>query len=345
MFKVLLIIAFGQATFTVGVLLESLSKNPLFPIFFFFQAVFNNVISAKEARLHNLDEWNLMNILDFLEFDDLLALSDISPTFRHLISDHYLVHKFRVHKKVINIHSNNRANIFYDKFILIGNLASAKLLLRHFGQLVTKLVLNSEAEGNEEIRRYVKQHCTENLGELELITPSDFFLSDPDHTSRPCINLKKLRFSYPQKIDISPSISQIYPALEELSIRLHVHNKRNEYAEFLRKLFQSAPPLRVLSINELPTYNAFRIINDNHPNLEALTIAYDLKIFQNLYVEQMIQFNNVKRLSVEILNCNDVAETIKWPAKFDQLQTLEIRMKHSSQIPFDIIEQSVQLKA
>lgn len=303
----------------------------------------NDVISPEEARLVNLDEWNLMNILDFLEFDDLLALSDISPTFQRIISDHYMVHKFRLHEQVINIHSNNRSNIFYNDFILIGNLASAKLLLRHFGQFVTKLVFNSETEGNEDIRRHVEQHCSENLSELELMKPSGFYLSN--YTHRSFINLKKLSFSYPQQIDISPAISQIYPALEELSIGLYVQHKRNEYTEFIRKLLQSTPHLGALSINELPTYNAFRFINDSHPNLEALTIAYDLNIFQNLYDDQMVHFNNVKKLSVEILNSNEIAGRIEFPAMFDQLQILEIRMKHFSQIPFNIIEQSVKLKA
>lgn len=158
-----------------------------------------------------------MNILDFLEFGDLLAMSAVNPTFDHLITNHFIVQKFRIHERTIYISPKERINEITNNGITLGSLTLGQKFLQKFGHMITHLVLSSQRERNSVIRRIIEQYCAETLTELELINSSSYFLSEINQTFN---RLVKLSYSIIEPRQI-PRFTRIYPALKELSVDTH----------------------------------------------------------------------------------------------------------------------------
>lgn len=287
--------------------------------------------------LNDLDEWSLMNILDFLEFGDLLAISTVNPTFDHLVTNHFMVQKFRIHERAIYISSKERLNeISNNNRITIGSMALGQEFLEKFGHLFTHLILSPQRERNVEIRRIIEQYCAETLSEFELINSSSYFLSETNQTFN---RLVKLSYTIIEPRQI-PQFSRIYPALKELSV--DTHGQIGGKLEHITKMIKAAPGLRAFAIDHIPAYETFRLLNDNHPNIESLKFGYRSDVFRNNIDTNTINFNNVKELTINRLD-GFVGRNL-FPLRFDRVQKLEIHTKRADSIPFVIIERGVELK-
>lgn len=294
---------------------------------------------SPSLQLLDLDDWSMMDILDFMSFEDLVILCNVSPELRQLITEHYMP-KYHIDTKTIHLRSTSLSSSVFETIIHIENPQIAELFLRNFGHSITVIKLNEVIERNAEIREYIIKYCANTLIELSLCSPDGYFLYE---TATTFPALTKLTLSYPGQTDIYPEFNRIYPALKELSFTPSVlFTRANE--RYLYEMLQKTPKLRALSIGRVPSFLALQIINEIQPNIEELSIDYFVDIFRYLQHNETIHFNNVKSLYVNIEDKYD-SMSDRFPMRFNQLERLEIRMTHIENAPVDMIKDAVGLKS
>lgn len=291
------------------------------------------VESPEKLQLFDLDEYSLLKILDFLEFDDLLTISSIKPELIPFITKHYMIPKYRIHERDIYLHLMTESNDILGPQISIGKSKAAKEFIKNFGHLFTSLAINAHSERNEVIRQSIEQYCSQTLIKFGLSGTMRYFLSE-SNASFP--KLTKMNIAFP-RYQGTYEISRIYPALKELSVDLTVGVDAD-----LRDMISSAPSLRAFSTSFVLNSDILPFINRNHPNLESLGITYNTHIFQR--DQQMIHFNKVKSLAIDITN-NIESRDNSLPLSFSQLERLEIHLKHFANVPIDLIKRCVSLKS
>lgn len=286
-----------------------------------------------------------MNILDLLDFGDLVALSQANSRFHHIIRDHYMLQKFQISKKAIYLHRlDGRHQDFADR-ILITDTLSIEMFLSNFGKDISHLVIGSLAESNPNIRQRIEQHCWQSLETFELLVPSNHFSSEINQSFP---KLMSLKMHYIQQDQAPPQISRIYPALRGLSIVTLSKSTSldREMEQYMRQVFASAPPLRAFSMKFVPSHTILKWLNELQPQLQSLAIEYGQGTFYfHDYDDDRdsIRFANVRSLTIDIASVNPLS--IPFPLKFDRLERLEIgEFRHIDCIPYDLIECSVGLK-
>lgn len=132
---------------------------------------------ADESRcqLQHLDDFTLLHIFDHLNFDDLVKVADIDDRFHHLVADHYIVFKFRIHTKVIHLNPS-----IYDEklpnILLVQDYEQIRRVLRHFGHLITSLRFAEYSFApakSAQIAADIVAYCSNTLIELEVYGPAD----------------------------------------------------------------------------------------------------------------------------------------------------------------------------
>lgn len=288
----------------------------------------------------DLDDWSVMNVLDYVAFNDLLTLCNVESGLCQLITKHYIP-KYQIDEKIIRLRSTSLPSIVSDESVHIGGLHQAKVFLRNFGHLITHLKLNEDIERDAEIREYIVEYCSKTLNELTLCSPDSYFLRDTPTTFTA---LTKFNLAYPKRTDIYPELYRIYPNLKELSFTPSLLYHTQETERYIFEMLQRAPELRTFSIDKLPSFDALRTINDIQPNLNVLKIVYCLDIFEYLKHNETIHFNNVNSLFVNVEDKFDTRSN-RFPLEFDRLERLEIRMSHIDNVPIEMIKRSVRLKS
>lgn len=147
----------------------------------------NPIESMQIDHLCELDAYNLMNILDTLDFDSLINLSAASPSLHSLITDHYMIPKFRIHEKLIFINGNIKlsASIIADDDIFIGKIGVVSRFLRLYGHIITRLKVDATRLLETEMVEFgqlIREHCSSTLLEFQLTeSPELVFASQANH--------------------------------------------------------------------------------------------------------------------------------------------------------------------
>lgn len=94
------------------------------------------------TQFNSLDYYSLLDIFDNLHFNDLLNLADVDATFYSIITDHYMIRKFRICEKVICL-NGYVAQLRADAKLSIGALDSILRFLRIYGHQITRLEFDS----------------------------------------------------------------------------------------------------------------------------------------------------------------------------------------------------------
>lgn len=130
------------------------------------------------CRLQYLDDFTLLHIFDRLNFDDLVKVADIDDRFQHLVADHYIVSKFRIHTKVIHLNPS----IYEAKqpnTLLVHDYEQIRRVLRHFGHLITSVrfaEFSFAPTKSAQIAADIAAYCSNTLVELELYGPGGSIL-------------------------------------------------------------------------------------------------------------------------------------------------------------------------
>lgn len=58
---------------------------------------------SSQHRLDQLDDWSLLGIFDFLDYDEIINLAQASERFHQVILQRYMIPVFHIDEKLIHI--------------------------------------------------------------------------------------------------------------------------------------------------------------------------------------------------------------------------------------------------
>lgn len=319
----------------------------------------------KTTNLHllDLDEYSTLSIFDELEFLDLIVMADTHIKFQQMIANRYMIPKYRIHEKLICFDIAEklpRHNINIDA-IYIGKYDKILRFLRNFGKFVKNLELSGHSftiQENVQINHFVEKYCWNSLEKLSLLRTNNYLLSD---TVRIFPKMKKLNIVIPEEID-NFQIHRIYPLMDSLTFAsetfqftsmLHTNLnlkdltfdiiKSTENTDFsiACAFLRNNSQLHQLNLYRSPSFKLVKCASESLPHLITLSVESTLDGLS--WLIDPIRFGSVKNFKIFIVASIRRAVD-RFPITFDSLETLEILVATANDVPFDLIEQSVDLK-
>lgn len=282
-----------------------------------------NVV-LNSVRLDDLNNDVLLEIFDYMEFEDLFNLADSNLKFRELISHRYAIHKYRVHEKLIKLDSffvKSEKIDFGDDIIHVGNTAMLSKFLRNFGHLISRLQIEKNINDEDKfnlICRQIHNYCSESLTEMSLGYNTGFsILWKHPFKKLTKLHLERLSFGSENNINDLP---RIFPSLEKLDfgnfINIHTfkcfndHFPHLEYVKFpfyqgnsfyeikiYERFIEANPQIRNVHIRGYNTLDLLRLASEKLQNIEFLKLNDDLEVYPiDLTAEYPISFNKLKKL-------------------------------------------------
>lgn len=313
---------------------------------------------TNQVKLEHLDEYSLLGILDYLDFDELVNLADTNQEFRQFIAEHYMIPKYRIHEKQIIM-----PYVLEDLSGISITVKSRTFLslLRSFGHLIRDLKFSglfSRTRCNK-IYTFIEQYCSNTLVEFELEAP-DFITFSPN---QPFKKVTKLLLENSYQVDFSV-IDLVFPAVKELTVLSfqpinpqlsrffsnleHLHLVEifwDNYAgieDGIRKFVQTNPQLRTLRLERVPSNELLKYIRDTSKHLESLVIGYSSNVM-SAYSEK-INFEHIKKLKVKSVKSSEQESNSM--ITFQQLESIEIDSFEELLVPIALIrQQNSQLKS
>lgn len=132
------------------------------------------------ASLGRIDTYSLLDIYDHLDFDDLVNVALIDSHFSDLITRHYMIAKYRIHEKLIQISNNPDNATDHPDAVPIRNYGTILQFLQLFGHLITKLEFSHYYSDSEAptINRFIAEHCSSSLTEITLKGVGVYLMSE-----------------------------------------------------------------------------------------------------------------------------------------------------------------------
>lgn len=288
-------------------------------------------------------------------------MADTHKKFQQLILNHYMLPKYRIHEKLIHFEiAGPNPNI---DTLYIGEFDIVLRFLRNFGKFIKSLELSGlrfTIEENVQINYFIEEYCWHSLEELTLHRTISYLLNG---TARIFPNIKKLNIVIPEKMD-NFQIHRVYPMMESLTFAsetfpftsmLHKnHNLKNltfdlinpheikdfsNACGFLRKNSQ----LQQLNLYRSPSFELLKCASEDLPNLSTLNVEFSLDELSWKEHRGTVHFVSVRRFNMfTVASLREAVDP--FPITFEGLETLEILVGTASYVPFDLIEQSVDLK-
>lgn len=299
-----------------------------------------------------MDEYSLLGILDYLDFDELVNVADTNQDFRQFIADHYMIPIYRIHEKSIAITPFVREDLS-GRSITTKNHTYVSLL-RSFGHLIRGVEFSgpfSRTRGRT-IYSSIEQYCSNTLVEFEFNEPY-YITFNPN---QPFKKVTKLQLQNSYEVDYS-AIDLAFPAVEELTVQtdqpLHALLPRffpnlqhlrvveifwKNYAgieDGIRQFVQSNPQLRTLSLTRIPSNQLLKYVKEALPNLESLGIGYSSAVMSSY--NETINFEHVKKLKIE--SVEESEQESDSMITFQQLESIEIVTFGAFLVPIAMIRQ------
>lgn len=313
--------------------------------------------STTTTGLSNVDDYTLMELIDHLEFDDILKLADLSTELRAIITERYMVPIYQLHEKTICF------TVGMDEHqpgsrLVINELPVALRLLRIFGHLVTKLKLfslNFTTEQLTLIGNYIAKYCQSSLIELELFgIQTSELITDPTNLF-PNVTKLKLSSFHPMG---SLEIHKIYPALKELTYSCHAFSRNSHIFPNLvrfeliengvdandsniREFLKLNSHLRELSLSRIVTFDLMKFMEENLEKLESLEIGYLSHAMQSPNNE-ILHFGDIRSFVITPKARGNILQ--KFPLSFNRLDSVEIRTNDYFNVPLNLIKENPMIK-
>lgn len=138
-------------------------------------AVNGNPIDAyNQSPFESLDDFSLMGVFDELSLLDLVKIASLNPRFQQIISDHYIIAKYGIDKRRIDISVASTVIMSYEddnnsSSIFVANYEQALTALECFGDSFTNLRIVIQPIGYQyvpKIQAYINQYCSNASQEL-----------------------------------------------------------------------------------------------------------------------------------------------------------------------------------
>lgn len=212
----------------------------------------------------------LLEILNQIDFNDMVGFADVDKQFQELIGRHILIPKLKINEKTIEFShgiSGKPGTYSIEKEIKIKDVKIFLIFLRNSGHLITKL---SYHEGNlnksakKLIGESINKYCRKSLNEISAMRFDAYMTNE---WKQPFENVEKVLLGYGELSDQTTSqLNRLFPKMLELTIYSRFHSK------------------------------AFHSLNETLSNLERVLFYHsDTNRFEDYDVKH---FSNVKELAI-----------------------------------------------
>lgn len=171
-------------------------------------------------ELDNLDLPSLLNVLDLLNFTELINVA-VNGKFRQIIIDHYMLPIYHIDTEFVHIRKHRTWDRPSEHNITIGNYASSIKFLRHFGHLITKLAHNPAGffpREVDELERHIVKYCGGSLIEFDLV---DFDYMYRPNWMKALQSVHSIRLGVARKFPLIKFISEEFPHLESFAMNYY----------------------------------------------------------------------------------------------------------------------------
>lgn len=305
-------------------------------------------------RLDGLDSYNLLSILDRMEFPELLGLAETNKNFHFFIVEYVIKPRFRFHQKIITFDRLSSSAVQNElseeavwkidsKRISIRHYETILRVLRVFGQFITKLEFigfNFDENEAAEIYRRINEYCSNSLVDISIEPSSDLntawtktfervenviiqrssilehWTIQNTFPNMRSLEIRMSRSDYHKLNDIQ-TLRMHFPHLEHLSLYIAMRNAEFPY---LRDILVMNQQLKSLSLKNLINAETMIFINDALPNLETLDLISYPGDFLNS--SEKIHFENVRHFALNVRGA-DFPKNL--PISFNQLDAFHLR--------------------
>lgn len=312
----------------------------------------NNKTGIKHLNLADLNEDVQFLILENLDFDDLLSVSETNQYFSSLA---LVIFRKKYSHKIFEIKSAGSRYPDDMGRIYMRDEDRARRILKQFGQFIYKLKVNYEESLNfdkttiEAMSRLINSYCTDALTEIVVYDKRHSFFGQ---ITKPFRNVKNVEL-YGHFKNVSSgllTINEIFPAIEslflssttfkyvdqieqkypnliELSVNFYDSVRSRNFKEStIEQILRLNPQIRILKMHS-PTENILRVANEVLPYLERLRIetALHLEIFNT---GPMISFKNVRILELKPFENTRNNHRFLEGIEFENLEELRAMITH-----------------
>lgn len=333
----------------------------------------NELNSASD--LLNLDENSILNILDKLDFNELVLVADAGPRLAELVRDHYMIGKYHIDKLVVIVYDCSTTRLEKDALILCGFQTFLRFT-RMYGDLIQNLYYYPEKrafkpEKIDSMNQHIEQYCSKTVSILHLVDPTAHFIGEPKQMFPLDIlarnkNLRKfdrvtelLIYHYNNSIHLE--LDQIYPMLEILffNSEIDVNNLKSLARPYehlkrvmlytpvpikggsaIHQFFKLNPQLTSLGFDKSPDMKLLQFISKELQGLEGIEFPYSADAISGS-MAQKIHFPNVVDFSI-LLKTTD-HDNHEIPFTFEQLKSISVDNKYFTEPVRHLIEQNKNL--
>lgn len=318
-----------------------------------------------ELQLDQLGNYNLLEIFDWMDFDELLKMVEMNQRFYQLIIRHYAITKYQINNKTLLIMDHSRSNKTIEitvDHIKVNQYETALQFLRYFGHIISNVEFNAylfRFEQSNKITSQVNKYCSKSLTQMTIRNLRSDQIAEWKNQfknlktvrllgSTDCENIQ-MNFLFPvmQQLEFesvtfsnSSFIEENFPHLMHLKYFKTFSHENNTHME--RALVLN-PQLRSFSIGGLVDAEFLEFTARQLPNLEILGLLSFPHGFHNNDVGKTVRFKNVRELTVDLYrNRHEVPEHI--PLVFDRLEKIEMLCHYVPEQAAQFISQNKKLK-
>lgn len=301
-------------------------------------------------RLEYLDDYSLLGILDYLNFDDLLNLAEMNAHFQELILAHYIIprYHFADHRISISVDWTIELIDSFDNSKYSNDYTKTVRILRTFGSGIDSLNVHFMSYANEDSMRIaneVNANCANALKEIVLYNVGDGILSDWENAFTQAKSVIFKGFVLDK--DLTINLNEFFPQMQRFELTsygqtnlicLEKHFPHLKYFAFrslndqqsdvsIRRFIRLNQQIRELQLGGIGDFKLLRYSNEMLPHLDYLVLENRMSNLINLNDNGFIRFGKVKKFKLTL--SHDEAFDRNGPnqvphIEFCQLESLEL---------------------
>lgn len=286
---------------------------------------------TNNTHLEDLDNFSLLAIFDFLPLVDLFNIGSLNGRFRDLTVDHFLIPKFHLNVREINVISYTETYLALledDEVTSIDGHNQTLNMLRRFGHIFKRITIKVQPGGYEKIAaisHYINKYCASDaVQEIIMFRGTNIIdLGNYSFKNVKIVTIRHIEVPLGSDRDETIQLNNVFPRMEQLDIdygtyfsyihynfphlttfRLHSACIENEL--MLRTFYRLNRQLRSVEAPIFTNQAYLPFLNEMLPNLESLSIHnLNSEIYgSNLIAHDIVRFKNVKHFSVDLFTYN-----------------------------------------
>lgn len=300
---------------------------------------------SSDSSLDLLDEFSLLSILDLMDFEQLFQMADCGERIRRIIHDHYARPKYKIDSKTIYIgkfRADRNQTEFTGTSIHLRDYLTSLRFIRIFGPIITKLAVSTTLEPYQSkwIGEYLNEYSTESLTHLNIAIISDKMISNWNKSFTKVVDVK-LSVGAGASDNVC-QLHRFFPSVRRLQIKWNAtstttclrqqfrYMKRLKYMDNtnsennINQLLEANNQLVSFHMENECDMDFLMLLNRTVPHLDELAISNFKADFFEQGAYKDINFVNLKRLRIELLNGGANRKIEHFPFHFERLEEFEL---------------------